>query len=185
MAEKYYKDHKEETLQDIPPEYQRHAQVFSEKEAERFPPSHEWDHRIPLTPDAPETINIKMFSLAQECRDAIRNWVKKMIAKKFISRSDSQYGHATFTVPKKDGTYRIVQDYRPVNKYTRKDTTPLPNIQEAIEGLGDKVLFSKYDIHEGYNNIQIVPEDRWTIRTKCHAFRSPRRPRHLFTHDCR
>jgi Reverse transcriptase (RNA-dependent DNA polymerase) len=168
MAEKYYEDHKEETLQDIPPEYKRHTQVFSEKEAERFPPSREWNHQIPLTPDAPETINIKMFSLAQECQDAIRNWVKKMIAKKFISRSDSQYGHATFTVPKKDGTYHIVQDYRPVNKYTRKDTTPLPNIQEAIEGLGDKVLFSKYDIREGYNNIQIVPEDRWKA-----AFKTP------------
>ena len=109
-----------------------------------------------------------MYSLAQECRDAIKNWVKKMVAKKFISRSDSPYGHATFTVPKKDGTYWIVQDYRPVNKYTRKDTTPLPNIQEAIEGLGDKVLFSKYDIHEGYNNIQIIPEDRWKA-----AFKTP------------
>jgi RNase H-like domain found in reverse transcriptase/Reverse transcriptase (RNA-dependent DNA polymerase) len=168
MAEKYYEDHKEETTQDIPPEYRRHTQVFSEKEAERFPPSREWDHRIPLTPDAPETINIKMYSLAQECQDAIKNWVKKMMAKKFISRSDSPYGHATFTVPKKDGTYRIVQDYRPVNKYTRKDTTPLPNIQEAIEGLGDKVLFSKYDIREGYNNIQLVPEDRWKA-----AFKTP------------
>jgi Retroviral aspartyl protease len=34
MAEKYYEDHKEETLREIPPEYQQHAQVFSEKEAE-------------------------------------------------------------------------------------------------------------------------------------------------------
>jgi hypothetical protein len=34
-----------------------------------------------------------------------------------------------------------------------KDTTPLPSIQEAIEGLGDKTLFSKYNIREGYNNI--------------------------------
>jgi hypothetical protein len=39
MAEKYYEDHKEENPQDIPPEYQRHVQVFSEKEAECFPPS--------------------------------------------------------------------------------------------------------------------------------------------------
>jgi hypothetical protein len=84
---------------------------LSEKEAEHFPSSWEWDHQILLTPDAPETINIKMFSLAQESRDTISNWVKKMLAKKFISRSDSQYGHATFMVPKKDGTYRIVQDY--------------------------------------------------------------------------
>jgi hypothetical protein len=111
MAEKYYKDHKEEKLQDIPEEYQRHIQVFSEKEAEHFPLSREWDQSIPLEPDAPKTINIKMFSLAQECHDAICDWIKKMLAKKFISRSDLQYGHATFTVPKKDGTYQIIQDY--------------------------------------------------------------------------
>jgi hypothetical protein len=89
-----------------------------------------------------------------------------MLAKKFIFRSNSQYRHAAFTVPKKDSTYGIIQDYWPVNKYTWKDTTPLPNIQEAIEGLGDKVLFSKYDIWEGYNNIQIVPEDRWKAAFK-------------------
>jgi hypothetical protein len=53
-----------------------------------------------------------------------------------------------------------------VNKYTIKDTTPLPSIQEAIEGLGDKVLFLKYDIREGYNNIQIVPKDRWKAAFK-------------------
>jgi hypothetical protein len=101
-----------------------------------------------------------------------------MLDKKFIAHSDSQYGHATFTIPKKDGTFRIIQDYHPVNKYTQKDTTPLPNIQEAIEGLGNKVLFSKYDTWEGYNNIQIISEDRWkacfqntgwSVQAKCHV----------------
>jgi hypothetical protein len=28
----------------IPPEYKRHVKVFLEKEAERFLPSHAWDH---------------------------------------------------------------------------------------------------------------------------------------------
>jgi len=91
-----------------------------------------------------------------------------MLDKDFIQRSDSRYGHSTFTVPKKDGTFRIIQDFRPVNKYTEKDVTPLPSIHEAIEGLGNKMLFSKYDIREGYNNIQIVPEDRWKAAFKTH-----------------
>jgi hypothetical protein len=49
-----------------------------------------------------------------------------------------------------------------------KDTTPLPNIQDAVESLGDKVLFSKFDIWEGYNNIQLVPEDQWKVAFKTH-----------------
>jgi hypothetical protein len=161
MAEQYHNKTKVNTEKTILEEYQKHIKVFSEQ-AMRFPPSREWDHKIPLKPNA------KMYTLPRQGRDAIEDWVNKMLKKGFIQISNSPYGHATCTVPKKDGTFRIVQDYRPVNKFTIKDTTPLPSIQEAIEGLGDKVLFSKYDIREGYNNIQIIPKDRWKA-----AFKTP------------
>src|SRR6266850_4344765 len=168
MADSYCATQTPKTDLPIPREYQRHAKVFSEEEAKRFPPSREWDHRIPLTKDALESINQKIFNLPTASREAIEKWVQTMLDKNFIQRSSSRYGHATFTVPKKDRTFRIVQDYRPVNKVTEKDTTPLPSIQDAVESLGDKVLFSKYDIREGYNNIQIVPEDRWKAAFKTH-----------------
>jgi hypothetical protein len=167
MAEAFKTD-KPKNDAPVPAEYRRHVKVFSEKEAERFLPSRTWDHRIPLKDDAPETINEKVYNLPKANKLAIEEWVYKMLEKKFIQRSNSRYGHATFTVPKKDGTFRIVQDYRPVNKYTKKDTTPLPSIQDAVESLGDKVLFSKFDIREGYNNIQLVPEDRWKAAFKTH-----------------
>jgi hypothetical protein len=38
----------------------------------------------------------------------------------------------------------------------------------VVESLGDKVLFSKFDIREGYNNIQLVPEDQWKAAFKTH-----------------
>jgi len=63
MAEKYHNELSTKAI--IPPEYQSYAKVFSEKEAERFPPSREWDHRIPLKKDALDSINAKMFSLLQ------------------------------------------------------------------------------------------------------------------------
>ena len=37
------KDKREVTL---PPEYRKYASVFSEEEAQRFPPSQAWDHAI-------------------------------------------------------------------------------------------------------------------------------------------
>jgi len=52
MAEKHLKDSDTVKMTTIPSEYQIHAKVFSEKEAKRFPPSREWDHRIPLKKDA-------------------------------------------------------------------------------------------------------------------------------------
>jgi hypothetical protein len=104
MAEAFKTD-KPKNDAPVPAEYRRHVKVFSEKEAERFPPSHAWDHRIPLKDDAPETINEKVYNLLKANKLAIEEWVYKMLEKKFIQRSDSRYGHATFTVPKKDGTF--------------------------------------------------------------------------------
>src|SRR5258708_39511298 len=37
----------------IPAEYQTHAKVFNEEEAQRFPPSHPWDHAVELKPTMP------------------------------------------------------------------------------------------------------------------------------------
>jgi len=93
----------------IPPEYQRHMKVFSEEEAKWFPPSREWDHHIPLMKDAPKTINQKIFNLPKAEKEAIEDWVQKMLEKGFIQCSNSKYRHATFMVPKKDGTFRIHQ----------------------------------------------------------------------------
>jgi hypothetical protein len=69
-----------------------------------------------------------------------------MLEQGFISLSNLNYGSPTFAIAKKDGTQHIVQDFRELNKYTVKDVTPLPDICQAIEGLGDKVLFSKFDV---------------------------------------
>jgi len=66
MAEKHLDNSDTTKTATIPPEYQIHTKVFSEKEAKRFPPSREWDHRIPLKKDALDTINAKLFSLPQK-----------------------------------------------------------------------------------------------------------------------
>jgi hypothetical protein len=51
-------------------------------------------------------------------------------------------------------------DYRKINEHTITDHNALPNIQEAIERLHGKRLFSKFDIRWGYNNIQIAEGDQ-------------------------
>jgi hypothetical protein len=168
MSEKTYDQTKVNTEQMIPTEYQRHTKVFSETEAMRFPLSRPWDHQIKLTNNAPTTINSKVYPLPTKLTEALDKWIDDMLEQGFISLSDSSYGSPTFTVAKKDGSQRVVQDFRELNKYMIKDVTPLPNIKQAIEGLGDKVLFSKFNIREGYNNIQIVPEDCWKMAFKTH-----------------
>ena len=47
----------------IPLQYQKHAKVFSEQRAQRFPEPHIWDHAIDLKPGAPSTLPEKVYFL--------------------------------------------------------------------------------------------------------------------------
>ena len=63
------KDHVEETRKSIqkriPQWCSDYWKVFSDHEAQRFPPSRPWDHKIELLPDAPTVIKSRVFPLSQ------------------------------------------------------------------------------------------------------------------------
>jgi len=50
-------------------------------------------------------------------------------------------------------------DYRAINKYTILDYYSLPLIDQLILSLSSAIVFTKLDIHWGFNNICIKPED--------------------------
>ena len=57
-------------------------------------------------------------------------------------------------------------DYCTLNKFVVQDTYPLPLISNILDHLQGKTLFTKFNIHWGYNNIQIKEEDRWKATFK-------------------
>ena len=62
----------------------------------------------------------------------------------------------------------MVQDYREVNKWTEREVYPMPRIEQILEQLYRKLLFTALDIRNGYNNIRVRPEDCWKL-----AFKGP------------
>jgi hypothetical protein len=110
MVEWHDDQEKVNTVATIPDEYHQLAKVFSEQEACCFSSSREWDH-ISLKPDAYKTIHAKIYTLSKLGKDAIEEWVYKMLDKGFIQLLDSPYGHTTFMIPTKDGIIQIVQDF--------------------------------------------------------------------------
>jgi hypothetical protein len=77
MAEKAYKPDNANTEQTIPAKYQQHAKVFSEEEAQHFPPSRAFDHKIKLKPRAPEMINCKVYPVSREAQQAMDEYLDK------------------------------------------------------------------------------------------------------------
>src|SRR3984893_14346714 len=171
IAQQFIKGGKLGELQE---EYRRHWKVFSEEESHRFPPQRSEDMKIQLKPGAPESIDCKVYPLSREDRTRLQKWLEDEQKLERIALEESQYVAPVYFREKKleDGTRskekRIITDYRKINDHTVKDHNPLPNIQEAIERLHGKTLFSKFDIRWGYNNIRLAEEYRHKA-----AFKTP------------
>jgi len=167
MAHKYASEHGKEEVT-LPEKFKHHMALFSDEEANKFPPTRgEGDHKIVLMDTAPTCFNCKVYPLSRDEQEAENKFIDENLEKGYITPSDSPYGFSTFMVPKKDlKEKRYIIDYRPLNAVTRKDVTPLPNLKQCIENLQGMELFSKFDICWGYNNIHIWEGDQWKAAFK-------------------
>jgi hypothetical protein len=103
----------------------------------------------------------KVYPLNPKEHKACQSFVDKHLAMGKIQPFKSPQASPFFFVPKKDGSVHPCQDYRYVNSHTIKNTYPLPLISNLIDHLHGSCIFTKMDIHWGYNNVLIWPEDRW------------------------
>ena len=86
--------------------------------------------------------------------------VNKMLELNVIEPSSSPWSSPTVLVRKKNGDVRFCVDYRQVNAVTRKDSYPLPNIQETFDTLAGAKYFSSLDFASGYWQVEVDPKDR-------------------------
>src|SRR6267154_3243025 len=141
--------------EDFPEQYAKYQNVFSEKGATQFPPSREEDHAIKFVENASKFFDAKVYQMSHKQVTFLQKWIDEELKKGFIRPSKSPYPSPTFLIEKKNADYRVVQDYRTLNKNTDPDKHPLPLISDLIDQLSGKSLFTKFDIRMGYNNIRI------------------------------
>jgi hypothetical protein len=143
----------------IPDEYKEFRKVFSEEESKRFPPRQSCDHAIEFKPGAPDAIECKIYPMTRVKDEALDLFIDEQLEKRYICPSKSQYASSFFFIKKKDGKLRPVQDYRRINAWTVCNQYPLPLIGDLIRNLDGAIIFTKFDIRQGYNNIRIREGD--------------------------
>ena len=146
---------------DVPKEYQRHADIFDPVESKKLPPLRPWDHAITLKPDAPDTIDCKLYPLPPKDNEALRKWLNEEESKGYIRPSILPIASSFFFLRKADGSQRPVQDYRGVNKWTVRNWYPLPLIPELITEVQDTFIFTKFDVEGGFNKVRIKDGDQY------------------------
>ena len=105
----------------VPEEYRKYQKVFSEVMSHRFPPQRTWDHAIELLPEAPKTIDCKIYPMTQGEKESLATFIDEQLAKGYIRPLKSPYSSPFFFIKKKNGDLHPVQDYRRLNGLTVKN----------------------------------------------------------------
>jgi hypothetical protein len=98
----------------------------------------------------------------------LKEHIKELLEKGFISPSSSLWGAPVIFVLKKDGTQRLCVDYRALNEVTIKNKYPLPRIDDLFDQLRGACVFSKIDLRWGYPQLKIrecdIPKSAFVSR---------------------
>jgi len=94
-------------------------------------------------------------------KDIAKEELQKLLDAGFIYPiSNSEWVSPQVLVPNENGKWSICVYYRKLNKATKNDHFPLPFIDQVLDGLDKKNIFSFLDGFSRYNETQISSKDQ-------------------------
>jgi len=136
--------------------------VFAKEDFDVLPEHRQWDHAIELVLGS-EPKSLKVYSLSPVEQKELDAFLEENLRTGRIRPSKSPMAASVFFIKKKDGSLRLVQDYRALNSVMVKNKYPLPLISKLVSQLHRAKYFTKLDICWGFNNVHIKPGDEWKV----------------------
>jgi hypothetical protein len=99
---------------------------------------------------------------------ALREIVNDLLQEGVVRKSNYQYSSPAFLVPKPSGGYRMVVDYRLLNKVVVFDAFPMPSVEQVFANFQGAKVFSILDLNSAYYQIPLSAKSR-----KVTAFSTP------------
>ncbi|KAG1465265.1 hypothetical protein G6F56_004924 [Rhizopus delemar] len=111
-------------------------------------------HRI-IVDDNAQPISHRPYRLSPIESEYLQQEIQKYCKLGVISPSNSPWAAPVILVKKKNGEYRMVIDYRKLNAVTKKDSYPLPRIDDLLDTLGKAKVFSALDMRAGFHQVPV------------------------------
>ena len=115
-------------------------------------------HRI-YTEDVPP-ISSRPYMVPLTEQTFINEEIQRMLENNLIQESTSPWASPVVLVSKKNRKKRFCVDYRKLNAITKKDSYPLPRIDEILDSLAGATYFSTLDLMSGYWQVMMNPADK-------------------------
>ena len=131
--------------------------IFRSSLPDELPPERGIEHEIETGDASP--INIRAYPLSSQQLKEQTKQLAELLDKSLIRESTSSWGSPVLFVKKANGGWRMCVDYRGLNLRTRKNTYPLPLIQDCIDQIGKATHMSTLDLTSGYWQIRVAEKD--------------------------
>lgn len=118
-----------------------------------LPPKRSFDFSINLEPGTAPISKAPYRMAPIEMRE-LKKQLEDLTKKGFIRPSASPWGAPVLFVKKKDGFFRLFNDYRELNRVT-VTKEPMPRIDDLLDQIQGVVVFSKIDLRSGYHQVRI------------------------------
>lgn len=123
-----------------------------------------------------EPIKLRPYRTPINNRKIIDKAIDEMLDAGVIEKSRSPWSFPVVIVDKKDGSKRFCVDFRKLNQITKKNSYPLPLIDDILVLLGGAKYFTSLDLKSGYWQVAMSEEDKEKT-----AFTTTHRGLHQFT----
>ena len=112
----------------------------------------------PLEDDPESPVTKKQYPISLTAQGPTQKELDRLLSEDVITPAETyEFASSAFPIYKKDGSIRLVVDYRALNAITAKDAYPFPNVMEELLSLPKVCLFAQIDLRQGYRQIMMDP----------------------------
>lgn len=147
----------------------RYSDVFPKEPPPGLPVNEIPCEAVPLPPGVKPPYR-KQYRMSPAEREEIDKQIQRLLRLGHIQPSHSPFGAPVLVVPKprSPGEWRLVYDYRELNKLTIKNHWPLPRIDDLLDAFRGATYFTSLDLLWGYNQLALKPSDIPKTAFTCH-----------------